>query len=476
MSFKKQPTKPDFYDIQSNLIEKWKKEQTFEKSIEMRSEDNPFRFYDGPPFTTWLPHYWSLLSSVCKDVIPRYQTMKWHRIERVWWWDCHGIYIEQKVQKKLWISSQEIEQYWIKKFIQACYEYTKWNVDAWPWYIENIWRRVDMFHASKTQDIDYMESVIRVFKQLRDKWLVYQWKRVSMYSTALATPISNFEVAMDDTYETINDPAITVAFDLSVNWKDRQNTYALIWTTTPWTIPANIAIWVHEDIVYTKVKFNDNYYIVAKSRVEDVFKWKWEYEIVEEFTWKKLIGLSYKPPYDYFYQKTWNDKDHKIYFADFATDESWTWLVHQAPEFWEEDFQLAKKYWLTITEAMDDHWYYTDVIYDKAWKFYRDCNDLVCDELNQKWLLFKKKSITHRVAFCPRSWTPLVYKAQDSWFVDIQSIKNRLLAKNQEINWFPSHFKNWRFAKSIESAPDWCISRTRYWWTPMPVWIEEDEE
>lgn len=475
MAFKKQPSKPDFYKIQEKLIDKWENEKTFETSVETKSDDKPFRFYDWPPFPTWLPHYGSLLSSICKDVVPRYQTMKWHKVERNFGRDCHGIYVEQKVQEKFGIKTKDIEKYWVKKFIEDCYEYNKWNIDAWPWYINNIGRWVDMFNDYKTQDIEYMESVLRVFKQLWDKGLVYEWKRVSMFSTALWTPISNFEVAMDDTYEEVNDPAITVEYDLSVNGKKYENTYILVWTTTPWTIPANIAAWVHKDIIYNTIVCENKKYIVAKKRVEDIFKWK-EFDIVDEFEGTELIWLSYKPPYDYYYGKTWNNNDHKIYYADFATDESWTGIVHEAPEFWEVDFQLAKKVWLTITEAMNDEWNYTDQISDKTWMFYRDCNDMICKELAEKWALFHKWSITHRVAFCPRSNTPLVYKAQDSWFVDIQSMKKRLLSKNQEINRFPSHFKDGRFAKSLEWAPDRCISRTRYRWTPMPVWIEQDDE
>lgn len=329
-----------------------------------------------------------------------------------------------------------------------------------------------MYNAYQTQDNDYMESVLWVFKQLWDKGLIYEGKRVSMFSTKLSTPISSFEVAMDDTYENVNDPAITVAYDLSVNGNGRDNTYLLIWTTTPWTIPANMAAGVHKDLDYVKVESEGKYYICARARAEDVFKGK-EFTIIDDLKGEKLVGLSYKPPYDYYYGKTGNDKDHKIYHADFATDDSGTGCVHEAPEFGEVDFHLAQAEGITISEAMDDEGCYTAEISDKKGTYYADANELVMNELAEKGVLFHKASITHRVAFCPRTGIPLIYKAQNSWFINIQSIKEKLLAKNEEINWFPSHLKHGRFAKSIESAPDRCISRTRYRGSPMPVWRSE---
>lgn len=469
MAFKSQPTRADFWKFQEETIKFWKENKVFEESIENKPNSKPYRFYDGPPFITGMPHYGTLLSSIAKDVIPRYQTMKWKRVERVWGRDCHGIYIEQKVQKELNIQTKDIEsKLGVEAFINECYKYTKANSTEWERYIDNIGRWVDMYNAYETQDNDYMESVLWVFKQLREKGHIYEGKRVSMYSTKLSTPISSFEVAMDDTYEDVNDPAITVAYDLSINWKERENTSILIRTTTPWTIPANMAAWVHNELDYVKVAFENKYYICARKRVEEVFKNK-DYTILDDFKWSTLVWLSYKPPYDYYYGKTGNNKDHKIYHADFATDDSGTGCVHQAPEFGEVDFELAQKEWITISEAMDDEGNYTNEIPDKKWIFYSDANATIMQELSEKWVLFHKASVTHRVAFCPRTGVPLVYKAQNSRFVNIQSIKEKLLTKNEEINRFPSHLKYGRFAKSLEVAPDRCISRTRYRGSPMPV-------
>jgi isoleucyl-tRNA synthetase len=481
--FTPQSSKPDFTAIFESVHSYRSDNHIFQASVDKNPSDNQFRFYDGPPFVTGLPHYGHLASSVAKDVIPRFQTMKGKKVERVRGRDCHGIPIEQKVQTKLGLSSNlDIEKVGIETFINGCYDYTRSVSGERKWYIDQFARWVDFDHSYKTMDNNYMESVRRVFKTLWDKWLIYKWKRVSLYSTKLETPISNFEVAMDDTYEDVNDPAITVMLDLSINGSEYDNTFALIWTTTPWTIPVNIAAGVHKDISYSKVLYNNSYYIVATNRAEAVFANK-EYEIVDTFLWEQLVGLSYKPPYDYLYGKTNNDKDHKIYHADFVSDTDGTGLVHEAPEFGEVDFQLAKQVGLTITEAMDSSGHYTSLMEDKSGVFYRDANPVIIQELHDMGRLFHKASITHRVAFCPRSGTPLVYKAQDSWFIDIngpqeifwgKSLKQKCIEANEGINRYPEHNKHGRFLKSLESAPDRCISRTRYWGTPIPIYRSTD--
>ena len=467
--------KQSFPALESEVLAYWKANNTFKKSIETRSEDNPYRFYDGPPFITGTPHYGSLLSSIVKDVVWRYWTMRGKRVDRVWWWDCHGLPIEEKVQKKLGLASnREIEERGVKEFIDGCYEYTAATSAEWDWYIDKIGRWVDMDRAYRTMDQDYMESVMWVFKRLWDQELIYEGKRVSLYSWKLGTPISNFEVAMDDTYQEVNDPAITVKFKLEANKRFPEGTQVLAWTTTPWTIPANMALAVRNDIDYVLVTYNGEYMVVAKNRAESVFKWKGEYVVEREFNGTELVGLGYTPPFpEYYYEKN-GEKNHKIYHADFITDTDGTGIGHEAPEFGDVDFQLAKKEGIFISEAMDEAGKYTAQIHDFEWLHYQEANKVNIERMKENGTLFKNEGITHRVPFCPRSNTPLVQKAQKSWFIDIQGQKERLLQANEQINWFPEHLKFGRFAKGIESAPDWCISRTRYWGAPMPVWQTKD--
>lgn len=602
--FPKVDQKQSFPKLEEKILEYWKKEKIFEESIETRPVENPYRFYDGPPFITGTPHYGSLLSSICKDVVPRYWTMKGKRCERVWGWDCHGLPIEDKVQKKLGINSnKEIEKVGVKTFIDECYAYTKNTSAEWDWYIDHIGRWVDFKNAYRTMDQDYMESVMWVFKSLWDKQMIYKGQRCSLYSWKLWTPISNFEVAMDDSYAEVSDPAITVMFPLAAkpavglyiknskgevlllkrrssglwaipggkvedgetpeqaakrelkeetgiesdnlklithntsfqqghSWNEfvfevteevenftnnepdkfeqlrffaidelppmeeiemYEHTfikqlkgeltyqdahaphYLLAWTTTPWTIPAHMAIAVNKELSYAKVLHSGAYYILALARVETVFHGK-EYEIVDTFMGERLLDLKYTPPFDYYVGKVDAEKNHKVFNADFVTDTDGTGIAHEAPEFGDVDFQLAKAEGIHISNALDNEGKYTHEITDMQGTFYQDANTIVTDLLKNKGRLFKKESINHRVAMCPRTATPLIYKVQDSWFIDIQSLKEKLIAENENINWFPEHLKHGQFLKSMEGAPDWCISRTRYWGTPMPVWYGYDKD
>ncbi|MDA9129002.1 class I tRNA ligase family protein [Candidatus Gracilibacteria bacterium] len=503
--FPKVNPKQSFPEMEEKILAFWKENNTFQKSIDQRPKDNPYRFYDGPPFITGTPHYGSLLSSIVKDIVPRYHTMQGKRVERKWGWDCHGLPIEEKVQKKLGLkSNRDIEEHGVKNFIDECYTYTRETSAEWDWYIDHIGRWVDTDNAYRTMDQDYMESVMWVFKQMHEKGKVYKGQRVSLYSWKLSTPISNFEVAMDDSYEEVSDPAVTVMFpitDLSptLSSKEREQAaasfpsqgkefkievskskvqigdYIIAWTTTPWTIPAHMSMALNKNLSYSRVSSEGNYYILATARVETVFKGR-EFEIIDSFLGEDLIGLKYTPPFNFYVGKVDADKNHKILHADFITDTDGTGIGHQAPEFGEVDFQLAQKEGVHISAALDDTGCYTEEIEDYVGMHYQDANDVVSEKLKELGLLFKKESINHRVAMCPRSGTKLIYKAQDSWFINIQEMKDRLLAENEGINWQPKHLKHGQFLKSVESAPDWCISRTRYWGTPMPIWMGTDSE
>ncbi len=475
--FPKVNPKQSFPEMEAKIVAFWKENDTFKKSIEQRPAENPYRFYDGPPFITGTPHYGSLLSSIIKDIVPRYHTMQGKRCERVWGWDCHGLPIEEKVQKKLGLeSSKDIEKIGIKTFIEECYKYTQETSAEWDWYIDHIGRWVDMENAYKTMDQDYMESVMWVFKSMWDKGMVYKGQRVSLYSWKLSTPISNFEVAMDDSYETVSDPAVTVMFPLTQDHTHvKTGDFILAWTTTPWTIPAHMSMALNSKLAYSRVSSEWDYYILATARVETVFKGR-EYEIVESFMGSDLIGLSYEAPFKYYQWTVDPEKNHKILDADFITDTDGTGIGHQAPEFGDVDFQLAQKVGVHISAALDNAGKYTEEISDYEGMHYIEANDVISEKLKEMGRLFKKESINHRVAMCPRSWTPLIYKAQDSWFVNIQDMKDKLIAENEGINWQPNHLKHGQFLKSVESAPDWCISRTRYWGTPMPIWKNSNDE
>lgn len=476
MPFPKVNPKQSFPEMEENILKFWKQNSIFEKSVEQRPQENPYRFYDGPPFITGTPHYGSLLSSIIKDIVPRYHTMQGKRVERKWGWDCHGLPIEEKVQKKLGLNSnREIEEkVGIKTFIEECYKYTQETSAEWNWYVDHIGRWVDMENAYKTMDQDYMESVMWVFKSMWDKGMIYKGQRVSLYSWKLSTPISNFEVAMDDSYEEVSDPAITVMFPLKDNHTHvKAGDNLLAWTTTPWTIPAHMSIAVNPELAYSRVVSDGQFFILATARVETVFKGR-EYEIVESFMGTDLLGLSYEAPFKYYQGKVDPTKNHIILDADFVTDTDGTGIAHEAPEFGDVDFQLAKAQGVHISNALDNEGKYTDEITDYVGMHYQDANDVITEQLKELGRLFKKESINHRVAMCPRSGTPLIYKAQDSWFVNIQDMKDRLIAENEGINWQPWHLKHGQFLKSMEGAPDWCISRTRYWGTPMPIWVGHD--
>lgn len=469
MQFEPVDPKQPLASIEPNILEYWQEEGMFKRSVEKNPVENSYHFYDGPPFVTGMPHYGSLLSSIIKDVVPRYQTMRGKRVERVWGWDCHGLPIEEKVQKQMGLeNNKQIEAAGVHTFIAECYKYTSQTSSDWQWYIDRIGRWVDMDNCYKTMDNDYMESVMWVFKTLYDKGHIYRGKRVSWYSWKLGTPISSFEIAMDDSYETVSEAAITVGFPITTegNYKNMQ---LLAWTTTPWTMPMHMAIAVHQDLEYSAIEYNNYTYIVASNRVESVFTGK-EYKILSHFSGSNLVGLSYQSPFDFYTKKVDQEKNFTVYHGSFVTDEDGTGIAHEAPAHGDVDFQLAKEHGIHITEALDASGLYTSEVPTYEGRLYSNCIEDICEALKDKQLLFKKESITHRIPFCPRSHTPLIQKAQDGWFINVQNLKEKLYAANEDIYWFPEHFKHGRFLKSMEGAPDWSISRTRYWGTPMPVW------
>ncbi|MBW6441994.1 isoleucine--tRNA ligase [Patescibacteria group bacterium] len=473
MSFKI-PEKKSIPEFEDEVLEYWKSNNIFEKSVEKNPEDNLYVFYDGPPFVSGLPHYGHLLASIAKDVIPRYWTMRGKRVERVWGWDAHGLTVENRVQEELGIENRrDIEKYGLDKFTQACYDYTSKTSAEWEWYVNKIGRWVDFENAYRTTDQKYMESVMWAFKQIYEKGLIYEGVRTSLFCPTCGTPVSDFEIAMDNSYRDEEDPSITVKFKVNSDGKF-EGFYLLAWTTTPWTLPSNRALVVDEKETYVSVDFENEKYILAKERLDFVFESD-TYKIVSEFPGKDLIGLDYEPLYRFYSSK---EGEFKVYsFEGMVTMEEGTGIVHSAPGFGEVDTAMGRHYGLTTMMTLDDEGKFLPGSEEKnpyEGMFYLKANSLILDNLVDRDILLKNEKTTHRVPFHDRCNTLLVQKAQNSWFIDIQSIKDDLIKNNQDINWVPEYIKHGIFEKTIDQAPDWCVSRNRFWATPMPVWESED--
>lgn len=460
--FKNLPNNINFPSMEEEINSFWKENKIFEKSVDQRSDDNAYTFYDGPPFITGLPHHGHLLSSIAKDIIPRYQTMKGKKVKRVWGWDCHGLPAENKVEEKLGLKSKkDIEALGIKKYIDECYAYVQNVSQEWPWYIDHVGRWVDYENAYKTMDLNFMESVMWTFSEIYKKGLIYKGRRISLYCPRCSTPLSNFEIAMDNSYKEVEDPAISIKFKL----KDR-DAYILAWTTTPWTLPGNLALAVNKNETYVEVSVNQESIILAKDRIESVLN-NQEYKKIKEFKGQELINLSYEPLYKFFET---TEKDYKIYHANFVSMADGTGIVHIAPGFGEDDSALGKENNLSVIDHIDDEGKIIDKVTPFVGLFVKKADPLIIDDLKNRNLLFKEEKIIHSYPFCHRCATPLIYKSQTAWYLNVQSIKNDMKTTNQKINWIPEHIKDGRFGQGIESAPDWCLSRSRYWASPIPVW------
>jgi isoleucyl-tRNA synthetase len=469
--FKKVDTRKKYSEMEKEVMEFWREDKIFAASVNNRSEDKSYCFYDGPPFITGVPHYGTLLSSIVKDAVPRFWTMKGFRVERRWGWDCHGLPAENMVEKKLGTKSKKDieEKIGIDKFNEACFAETSKIAGSWEEMIDRIGRWVEMKNAYKTMDKTYMESVWWAFSELHKKGLVYEDVRVSLYCPRCSTPLSNFEIVMDNSYEEDTDTSVYVR----VKVKDEENTYFLVWTTTPWTLLANVALAVNNEIIYCKVKSkklkvkSEEFYILAKERINALFE-NGEYEIVEEFKGKDLIGREYEPIFPHKIEN-----GYKVIATDFVTTEDGTGIVHLAPAYGDDDFQARQENNLPIITNVDDEGQFTEGEWrgEKVW----EANGKVVEWLEKNNFLFKKEDIVHSYPHCHRCHTKLIYKAQDAWFINIQKIKDDLIAKNENINWFPAFLKEGRFKKGIESAPDWNISRDRYWGTAMPIWKCENQ-
>lgn len=455
----------NFAQLEEEILSYWKKNKIFEKSVTSRPDDKKWTFLDGPPFITGMPHYGTLLSSIPKDVFPRFWTMKGYRVRRVWGWDCHGLPAENKVETSLGLTSKrEIEEkVGIKKFIDECKLYVSKVSSEWEWYVDHIGRWVDFDHAYKTMDLSYMETVMWVFKSMYDKGYIYKGLRVSLYCPHCATPISNFEVAMDaDNYKEIQDPASTYKYKV----EGEKDTFILAWSTTPWNKIVTPALAVNPKLIYVKVKQNKEFYILAKTTLKMLTEQP--YEIVKEFTGDALIGKKFEPHYNY-YKIEKGEKAFEVIEGDFVTADEGTGVVTVAA-YGEEDLKAMKEHHIHIEMHLDEEGTIKKDVPLFGGMYYLKANKIVNEDLTKRGLLYKEYQYPHNVPLCWRCHTRLYYAPQDAWYVDIQKLKPKLYETNKKINWFPEHFKFGRFQKSMEFAPDWNISRSRYWGSPVPVW------
>ena len=455
--YKSVDSKQNFPKMEEEVLRFWEANKIFEKSIENRADAPLYVFYDGPPFATGLPHHGHLLSSTSKDVVPRYWTMKGYRVPRRWGWDTHGLPIENIVEKKFgYKGKKEIEEN-IGKFNEEARSTVLQFANEWRKTVKRIGRWVDFDNSYKTMDKTFMESVWWGFKELHKKGLVYKDSRISLFCSRCSTPLSNFEIAMDNSYKDDKDVSVYVRMKV----KGEENTYFLVWTTTPWTLPANVALAVGEKINYAKIKIEDDIYLIAKERLDSLEE---KYEIIEEIKGEDLVGLEYEPIFRHDIKN-----GYRVISGKFVNTEDGSGIVHLAPAFGEDDFQARKENDLPMIENVDDEGKFMD----GEWKGMNvwDANFKVVGHLKDNGFLFKKENITHSYPHCYRCDTKLIYKTQPAWFIKISDFKDRLIRENEKINWYPRHLKHGRFKNGLETAPDWNVSRSRYWGTPMPVWI-----
>ncbi|HEX7121197.1 MAG TPA: isoleucine--tRNA ligase [Gemmatimonadaceae bacterium] len=469
---------PRFPELEEAVLRYWEADRTFEASVEARDAGpngaNEFVFYDGPPFANGLPHYGHLLTGYVKDVVPRYQTMRGRRVERRFGWDCHGLPAEVEAEKQLGITHKnEIEAMGVARFNEACRTSVLRYTEEWERYVTRQARWVDFANDYKTLDLDYMESVLWAFKTLWDKGLIYEGFRVLWYCWRCETPLSNTETRMDDVYRNRQDPAVTVGLTLSSGNAVLDGARALVWTTTPWTLPSNLAAAVHPDVTYVVVSAGGQRYLLAEARLPAYARELGASpEVLGRFTGRELVGTRYTPPFDFFAGRQPNA--HQILPADYVSTEDGTGIVHIAPAYGEEDKMVTDAAGIEPVTPVDAQGRFDAQVPPYQGQHVFEANKAIIRDLKARGLLLRHDTIEHSYPHCWRCDNPLIQRAVSSWFVAVTKFRDRMVELNQQIRWVPEHVRDGQFGKWLENARDWSISRNRYWGAPIPVWVSDD--
>ncbi len=472
--------KPDFPAIERSVLDRWKADDTFARSVDAGDPDDEFVFYDGPPFANGLPHHGHLLTGYVKDVVPRYQTMRGKKVERRFGWDCHGLPAEMEAEKELPVSSRaDIIEYGIDRFNDHCRNSVLRYASEWEDTVTRQARWVDFDNDYKTMDIDYMESVIWAFAELWRKGLIYEAYRVMPYSWGAETVLSNHEIRLDDATRPRQDPALTVAFDLEPTDADPAPLQILAWTTTPWTLPSNLALAVSPEIEYSIVAVDGKHLLVATDALERYAAQLGDGDVVGTLEGSSLVGRRYAPLFDYFADMAGEGSYFSVLAADFVETSEGTGVVHLAPGFGEDDQVVCAANGIELTDRfvpVDDQGRFTTTVSDWAGENVFDANPQIIRHLKDQDRVVRHDTYEHNYPHCWRTDTPIIYRAMNSWFVRVTEVRDRLVELNQQVNWVPDHVRDGRFGMWLEGARDWSISRSRFWGSPLPVWRSDNPD
>jgi isoleucyl-tRNA synthetase len=475
------PAQPDYPGIEEEILAFWAKDGTFERSVELHGPETEFVFYDGPPFANGLPHYGHLLTGFVKDAVPRYQTMRGRRVERVFGWDCHGLPAEMPAEKELGLPGRAaVIEYGIDRFNDYCRSLVQRTTDAWERYVTRQARWVDFEHAYRTMDLSYMESVLWAFKQLHEKGLTYEGYRVLPYCWECETPLSTMETHLDDSYRDRTDPAVTVLLELEAVEAGTAGEDELlagplalaVWTTTPWTLPSNLAVAVGPALDNAVVEVGGRRVVLGAARVAAYAAELGEAAaVLGTVKGAALLGRRYRPPFPFFLD---TPNAFVILPGDFVTTEDGTGIVHMAPGFGEDDQSACEAAGIPVLVPVDDRGRFTTEVPDFAGMQVFDANAPIIAALEESGALLRLEEYTHSYPHCWRTDTPLIYRAVSSWFVRVTAFRDRMVELNRQIAWMPEHVRDGAFGKWLEGARDWSISRNRFWGTPLPVWKSDD--